>query len=171
MKHLFVAIALLMTAALPAPAAEATFERNLSVNGRVELTVNTGSGYIHLTKGSDNQVHIYGKVHSNNWSDDNEQRVREIAANPPIEQTGNIVRIGAHHENLHNVSIDYEVQAPANAFLRPVPVPATLKMKASAIMPSYPPAPAAFTPPDSRAASPSTRAPAASMPSKPVPAM
>lgn len=117
MKHLFVAIAVVMAAALPVLAAEATFERNLSVNGRVELTVNTGSGYIHLTKGSDNQVHIYGKVHSNNWSDDYEQRVREIAANPPIEQTGNIVRIGAHHENLHNVSIDYEVQAPANAFL------------------------------------------------------
>ena len=29
----------------------------------------------------------------------------------------NIVRIGARHENLHNISIDYEIQAPANAFL------------------------------------------------------
>jgi len=43
--------------------------------------------------------------------------VREIAAHPPIEQTGNIIRIGSHHENLHNISIDYEIQAPANAFL------------------------------------------------------
>ena len=46
-----------------------------------------------------------------------EERVREIAANPPIEQTGNIVRIGARHENLHNISIDYEIEAPANAYL------------------------------------------------------
>jgi DUF4097 and DUF4098 domain-containing protein YvlB len=119
MKHLFAtAIALLTMAALPALSAEtATFERNLSVNGRVELTVSTGSGYIHLTRGSDNQVHVYGKVHSNNWGENNDARVHEIAANPPIEQTGNIIRIGTHHENMHNISIDYEIQAPANSYL------------------------------------------------------
>ena len=119
MKQLLAtAIALLTMAALPALSAEtATFERNLSVNGRVELTVSTGSGYIHLTRGPDSQVHIYGKVHSSNWGDNNEARVHEIAANPPIEQTGNIIRIGAHHENLHNISIDYEIQAPGNSYL------------------------------------------------------
>ena len=111
------ATAILTLAALPAFASEATFERNLSVSGRVELTISTGSGNIHLTHGSDNQVHIFGKVHSSNWGGDNEGRVHEIAANPPIEQTGNIIRIGAHHENLHNISIDYEVQAPADSFL------------------------------------------------------
>lgn len=118
MKHLFAtAIGVLMTAALPALAVEATFERNLSVSGHVELTVNTGSGNIHVTRGSGNQIHIYGKIHSNNWGGDNADRVREIAANPPIEQAGNIVRIGNHHESWHNISIDYEIQAPADAFL------------------------------------------------------
>jgi hypothetical protein len=117
MKHLLAATtAVLILAAIPALASEATFERNLSVNGRVELTVSTGSGYIHLTHGSGNQIHIIGKVHSG-WNSDNEQNVREIAANPPIEQTGNIVRIGIHHENWHNISIDYEIQAPADSFL------------------------------------------------------
>lgn len=110
------AAAALLLAALPALASEATFERNLSVNGRVELNVSTGSGHIHITRGSGNQVHIFGKVRSN-WNSDNEARVHEIAANPPIEQTGNIVRIGAHHENLHNISIDYDIQAPADTFL------------------------------------------------------
>jgi DUF4097 and DUF4098 domain-containing protein YvlB len=43
--------------------------------------------------------------------------VREIAANPPIDQTGNIVRIGERHENLRNISIDYEIEAPDNAYL------------------------------------------------------
>jgi DUF4097 and DUF4098 domain-containing protein YvlB len=118
MKHMFAAAtAILMLAALPALASEATFERNLSVNGHVELTVSTGSGNIHLTRGSDSQVHIFGKVHSNNWTDNADARVHEIAANPPIEQTGNIIRIGTHHENMHNISIDYEIQAPANSFL------------------------------------------------------
>jgi DUF4097 and DUF4098 domain-containing protein YvlB len=118
MKRMFAAaIAALTLAALPALASEATFERNLSINGHAELTVGTGSGSIHITRGSDNQVHIFGKVHSNNWGDNNDARVKEIAANPPIEQTGNIIRIGARHENYHNISIDYEIQAPANSFL------------------------------------------------------
>src|SRR5271166_3196161 len=115
MKRLWIATALLAAAAVPALAAEATFDRNLSVNGRVELSVSTGSGSIHLTRGSGNTVHVFGRVRSN-WGE-GEGRVREIAANPPIEQTGNIIRIGTHHENLHNISIDYEIEAPADAFL------------------------------------------------------
>ncbi|HEY1161005.1 MAG TPA: DUF4097 family beta strand repeat-containing protein [Terracidiphilus sp.] len=115
MKHVFLATAVLALAAVPVLANEATFERNLTVNGRVELSVATGAGNVHLTQGSGNQVHIFGKVHSN-WGG-NEDKVRQLAANPPIEQTGNIVRIGARHENLHNISIDYEIQAPADAYL------------------------------------------------------
>jgi len=116
MKHRIAAIlGGLALAALPALAAEATFERNLTVNGRVELSVSTGSGYIHITRSSGSQLHITGRVKSN-WGG-SEERVREIAANPPIEQTGNIIRIGKTHENYHNISIDYDIQAPADAFL------------------------------------------------------
>ena len=115
MKKLLAVAVTLALGALPALASEATFERNLPVNGRVDLTVSTGSGYVHLTRGSDNQVHIFGRVKSS-WNA-NDGQVQEIAAHPPIEQTGNIIRIGAHHQNLHNISIDYEIQAPANAFL------------------------------------------------------
>jgi hypothetical protein len=114
MKMAFAAAAALAFAALPAFASEATFDRTLSVNGQVELTISTGSGYVHITRGSSSQVKIHGRVRSN-WG--SEDRVRDIAANPPIEQTGNIVRIGGHHENLHNISIDYEIEAPDNAFL------------------------------------------------------
>ena len=115
MKKLWFAAAALVLAALPALASEATFERTLAASGRVELSVSTGSGNIHITHGAGNQVHVFGRVKSN-WGG-NEERVKEIAAHPPIEQTGNIIRIGAHHENLHNISIDYEIQAPENAFL------------------------------------------------------
>src|SRR5581483_4101295 len=114
MKLAIAFAAALTLAALPALASEATFDRNLTVNGRVELNVGTGSGNIHITHGSGTAVKIHGRVKSN-WGF-SEDRVREIAANPPIEQTGNIIRIGGHHENLHNVSIDYEIEAPADAF-------------------------------------------------------
>ncbi|HEY2858513.1 MAG TPA: DUF4097 family beta strand repeat-containing protein [Terracidiphilus sp.] len=115
MKLALAFAATLTLAALPALASEATFDRTLSVNGRVELNVGTGSGNIHITHGSGTEIKIHGRVKSN-WGS-SEDRVREIAANPPIEQTGNIVRIGGHHENLNHVSIDYEIEAPADAFL------------------------------------------------------
>ncbi|MGA3333957.1 MAG: DUF4097 family beta strand repeat-containing protein [Terracidiphilus sp.] len=101
--------------AATARATEATFERDLMVNGRVDMTVTTGSGSIHLTSGPAGRMHVFGRVKSN-WGGSDE-KVREIAAHPPIEQTGNIVRIGVKHQNLGNISIDYEIQAPAGAFL------------------------------------------------------
>ncbi len=99
----------------PAFASQASFDRTLSVSGRVDLSVQTGSGNIHITAGSGSQIVIHGTVHSN-WMA-GEGQVREIASHPPIEQTGNIVHIGRQNESFHNVSIDYEIQAPANAFL------------------------------------------------------
>jgi hypothetical protein len=115
MKHLLLVTAALALASVSALASEATFERTLKVNGRVELTVATGSGSIRLTHGSSDRIHIFGRVRSN-WGE-NEEKVREIAANPPIEQTGNIIRIGERHETLHNISIEYEIEAPADAYL------------------------------------------------------
>jgi len=115
MKHLILAATALALAAVPALATEQTFERTLTVTGHLDLTVGTGSGNIHITPGSGNQIRIVGRVKSN-WGASDE-KVREIVANPPIEQTGNIVRIGARHENLNHISIDYEIQAPADAYL------------------------------------------------------
>jgi opacity protein-like surface antigen len=119
MKNLLLGTAFLVAwaalAAAPARAEEATFQRDLTVSGRVDLTVQTGSGSIHLTVGPAGHVHIFGHVKSN-WGGSDAQ-VHEIADHPPVEQTGNIVRIGARHENFRNISIDYEVQVPPDAFL------------------------------------------------------
>ena len=118
MRHFFViagAAAILALASASCRAAEATFERDLTVSGRADLTIENGSGYIHLTSGPSGRVHVFARVKSY-WGGSDE-KVREIADHPPIEQTGNIVRIGLHHEGFHNISIDYEIQAPADCFL------------------------------------------------------
>jgi hypothetical protein len=117
MKHSFViiAVAALSLAHIPARAAEATFMRDLAVSGRVDLTIENGSGTVRLMSGPAGHVHVFAHVKSN-WGA-NDSKVQEIASHPPVEQTGNIVRIGLHHENFHNISIDYEIQAPANTFL------------------------------------------------------
>jgi len=107
--------AALALATLPSLAAEATFTRTLTVSGAIELTVSTGAGSIHLSQGPAGRIQIFGRVHSF-WGGD-PSMVQQIADHPPIEQTGGIVRIGQDRGSLHNIAIDYEIQAPANAFL------------------------------------------------------
>lgn len=108
-------LAVLLGAATAAHATDATFERTLTVSGKVDLTVTTGSGTIHLKRGPAGSIHVFGRVRPG-WGASDE-RVRQIAGHPPVQQTGNIVRIGFQHENLRNISIDYEVEAPESAIL------------------------------------------------------
>ena len=115
--------AILVAMCLPAAfAAEKSFDRTLSVNGPVTLRVTTGSGYIHVSPGSDNQVHIVGHVKSSNswWGGgSSDEAVDKVVSSPPIDQAGNIIRVGDEHGNdfFHHVSIDYEIMTPANTML------------------------------------------------------
>jgi hypothetical protein len=106
------AFVLLMPAA--ARAARGTFDRTLHVSGTVALSVNTGSGYIHVTPGPAGVIHIVGHVQANGWTfgPSLEERVQRVVNNPPIEQSGNTVTIGGHQDWLNSVSIDYEITAP-----------------------------------------------------------
>ncbi len=98
-------------------AAEATFDRTLSFSGNLELHAATGCGNIHLTRGAAGQLVVHGDVHSQKAEEADE--VRSIAANPPIEQEGNVIRVGLQGEQKqHNhICIDYQIQAPADAAL------------------------------------------------------
>jgi Putative adhesin len=101
-------------APVAARAADGTFDKTLQVNGQVMLSVATGSGYIHVSPGSNTEVHIVGHVHANGWGfgSSADDRVHAVTSNPPIEQTGNIVTIGRHTDWIHNVSIDYDITVP-----------------------------------------------------------
>lgn len=118
MRHFLAITALLALACLSAArarATEATFERDLAVSGKPDLIISDGSGSIHLSVGPAGRVHVFARVKSA-WGGSDEQ-VRQIAAHPPVEQTGNIVRIGERRQGFTNISIDYEIQAPPGAFL------------------------------------------------------
>ncbi len=106
---------------LVALASDGTFDKTLTVNGGAQLYVSTGSGYIHVSAGSDNQIHIIGHVHANhNWmGGSTDEAVKQAVDNPPIEQSGNSVRIGAKHESwFQHVSIDYDITTPGNTQLK-----------------------------------------------------
>jgi DUF4097 and DUF4098 domain-containing protein YvlB len=95
--------------------ADGNFDRTLNVSGSPSVSVSTGSGYIRLKPGSDNQIHITGHVHGHSWmGGDVESRIQQIINNPPIVQNGNEITIGERHSNdlFRNISIDYDVTLP-----------------------------------------------------------
>jgi hypothetical protein len=111
------------TLAIPALAlaSDGTFDKTLSVNGAVQLEVSTGSGYVHVNPGSDNQVHIIGHVRANHgWTGgSSDDQVKQVVDNPPIQQSGNTIRVGQMHESWFNhVSIDYDITAPKGTHLK-----------------------------------------------------
>jgi hypothetical protein len=98
--------------------ARGTFERTLTVNGPVELSVRTGSGSIEIRTGPGDRVGITGRVTAGMSRDalDPAERVRRVESAPPILQTGNIIRIGDTNDDpvYRNVAISYELVVPAN---------------------------------------------------------
>ena len=119
-------IAALTLTATAAYAAEGNFEKTLAVGGAPNVSVATGSGYVHVYSGSGNQVHVIGRVHVRpglfDWlGGDADSRVRQIVADPPIKQAGNAITIGADRGEssfFNNVSIDYEITTPSGTTLK-----------------------------------------------------
>jgi hypothetical protein len=112
--------AALVLATATAVYADADFDRTLTVSGQADLYVSTGSGHIKVTAGSDNQIHIKAHVHAG-WSASPtaDGRITKIVENPPIQQSGNTVRIGdtTDRELYNNITIDYDITAPTSVAL------------------------------------------------------
>ena len=104
---------------------EGSFERTLSVNGFVELDLTTDSGGIFVVPGPPGTVHIRGILKSGNnlgnwlFGGSAESRIRELEAHPPIEQSGNTIKVAVRDRSLlRNVSMRIEVTAPRDSRLR-----------------------------------------------------
>ena len=102
--------------------ADARFERTLNVSASSTLHVMTGAGDIRLAQSSSRTIHIVGVVKRGcgwGWGGQrsSDADIQAIAQNPPIEQTGDIVTVGAHLHDLHCISIDYTIEAPASVML------------------------------------------------------
>jgi DUF4097 and DUF4098 domain-containing protein YvlB len=67
-------------------------------------------------------VEVHGKIRAgSDWfgfSRDAADVVRQIEANPPIEQNGNAIRIGRLSDSVRNVSISYDIVVPAGSSVR-----------------------------------------------------
>jgi hypothetical protein len=118
------AIAIVCLGTLPIFAAqEGSFDRTLKVTGTVELDVSTGSGGITISRGSEGQVVVHATIRASemNWfsGGDPAARIKAIQDNPPIEQSGNVIRVGhfPDSERQRNVSITYDIQVPQDVRL------------------------------------------------------
>jgi len=104
-------------------AVSGSFQRSLKITGPVTLDVSTGSGDIVVRAGDSSTVEIHGRiqVREDRQEDmaDAERRVRHLEQHPPIDQDGNRIIIGRmeDRESTRNISIDYEITAPAQTQL------------------------------------------------------
>jgi DUF4097 and DUF4098 domain-containing protein YvlB len=121
---LTVLLAVMLVCLKPMPAAaasEGSFQRTLQVTGPVNLDLTTGSGSVNVRTGSSSEVQVTGRIKVTNWFGGNaDERVKRIEANPPIQQSGNDIRIGHidDTELLHNISISYDLVVPPDTQLR-----------------------------------------------------
>ncbi len=114
------ALSVILLQSSPASASsEGGFQRTLTVNGTVDLDVNTGSGDVRITSGDSGKVEITARIRSNRWLGGNDDaRIHEIESNPPIQQNGNTIRIGHLDNELgHNISISYQLRVPSDTRL------------------------------------------------------
>ena len=118
---LAVAASFICVASADAQTPEGAFDRTLQVSGAVDLDISSGSGSIRIEPGAAGTVRIAARLRGSSWSggSDVEARIRQIEKNPPIEQQGNVIRIGRFPDSdiARNISISYEVAVPADTTL------------------------------------------------------
>jgi hypothetical protein len=112
------AVAVGLASASPALAqAKGSFDRTLKVSGPVDLEIRSGSGSIRVVAGVADSVRVSARIQAGwSWFSSNAaERIREIERNPPIEQSGNVIRIGRQTDDrlFRNISITYDVTVPS----------------------------------------------------------
>jgi hypothetical protein len=110
--------ALLLTAPRPAAAQEPTFDRSFTVSGDAVLDATSDSGDIVVRAGTRNTIVVRGRVEPRkgwNVPRNSAELARQVAAQPPVTQSGNTVTLGqiADETTRKAVSISYEVTVPA----------------------------------------------------------
>ena len=116
-RHIALFLCLMLVPVLLYARTEGHFDRTLQVSGAISVDVSTPSGEINVTAGGANQVEIHAKIHSNGWPFGSDDAVHQVESNPPIQQSGNSIRIGYNlpDDVRRHVAIDYEITVPANA--------------------------------------------------------
>ncbi len=93
------------------------FERTLNVTGPVTLNVSSGPGGVTVSVGPSHSVTVRAVIRAAFGRADlglAEANIQTLEQNPPIEQSGNTIRIGyvKNESLLEGVSVTYDIQTP-----------------------------------------------------------
>src|SRR5215470_18051268 len=117
-NSLAIALCVLIATVAAFASEQGHFEKNLNVGGTADLEVLTRSGNVTVRSGSAGSIKIIGRIHvGDRWFTGNRKSdVEATENNPPISQNGNSIRI--NYVDYHDISVDYEITAPADTKLR-----------------------------------------------------
>ncbi len=122
-KHRRLAAVVLLAASVPGcravPGGTGTFDRNLGVNGPVRLELTTRSGDARITAGTSSEVRVHGEFTVHTWPwESTARRVNAMIQNPPVEQEGNLIRVGGPTGPSEGAEIKYTVVVPVDTEMR-----------------------------------------------------
>jgi DUF4097 and DUF4098 domain-containing protein YvlB len=99
---------------------DGTFSRSFNVSGPVQLNLDNGSGSVTIRRGAAGKVEVNAKMRAHNWFSNAEEEIKKIEQNPPVEQSGNSIRIYRPEpkEIFNRVSISYDITVPEDTSVR-----------------------------------------------------
>jgi DUF4097 and DUF4098 domain-containing protein YvlB len=107
------ALAIVLSGCGVGSSASGSFNRTLNVTGPIRLEVANAAGDVAISGSADGRVHVTADVRASGFTFVNPQKhIDELVANPPIEQKGDIVRIGKDLTRLRNITISYTIEVP-----------------------------------------------------------
>jgi len=110
------AAALLLAGCGTSASEQGSFERTLAVSGPVRLELTNGAGAVEIRGGEPGKVHIHAEVQVGGFPfADPRKRLDDILSRPPIEQSGDTIRIGKDSRTWRNISIRYVIETPAES--------------------------------------------------------
>src|SRR6202050_4609383 len=99
--------ALVLAGCRPQSSAEGAFDKTFTGNGPVGVEMTNGSGDAHISAGAPGEVRVHGDIRVHSWSEkDGQERAQQLAANPPLSQESNLIRIGGAGEHFLNTAIN-----------------------------------------------------------------
>ena len=96
---------------------EGRFERTLTVSGPVDLSVRTGSGDVDIRIGTSDRVQVIGRITAGRRLENATERIKQIETAPPIQQTGNAIRIGDTNDDPRAFTYAGRMPRPENPWI------------------------------------------------------
>ncbi len=112
-------LAAILSGCGPESSVQGSGDRSYTVSGPVRLELSNGSGNSRVTVGAPGEVKIHAEFRVRSWPwDDPDRTLKDLVANPPFSQSGDLIHIGASGWERAEFSADYTVTVPPDTEMR-----------------------------------------------------